>query len=122
MQVSIHLVGAASLLLSACVYAGNERKNVDCSVGLDSGKLASTEASIVTRAEMREPTDMFPGSAGKACALLIFDVDENGKPENIRVERVYPTRVYSDSAKKTLSNYEFAREKKKDLLIIFDSN
>lgn len=121
MQVRILLVGAVALLISACVHAGDERKDANCSVGVDSDKLASTEALIVTRVQMREPTDLLLGDAGKACALLMFDVDENGRPENIRVKRVYPTRVYSDNAKRALSSYAFVPEEKKDLLILLES-
>jgi len=122
MQIRILLAGTVFLLLSACAHAGNERRDADCSLGVDADKLASTEALIVARDQMREPADLFPGGAGKACALLVFDVNENGRPENIRVKRVHPSRVYSDSAKKSLSGIEFFRQKRKDLLIIFESN
>lgn len=122
MQVKALLAGAMTLLLAACAHAQSEQRKADCRVDVDQAKLTSAEALIVARAQVREPTDLFPGGSGKACALLMFDVDENGRPENIRVKRVYPTRVYSDSAKRALSNYEFVHEKKKDLLILLESN
>lgn len=109
-------------LLAACAHAQGEQRKADCGVDVDPAKLAYAEALIVARAQVREPTDLFPGGSGKACALLMFDVDENGRPENIRVKRVYPSRVYSDSAKRALSNYEFVHGKKKDLLILLESN
>jgi len=118
MQVKVLLAGAMTLLLTACAHAQGGQRTADCGVDVDPAKLASVEALIVVRAQVREPTDMFPGGSGEACALLMFDLDENGRPENIRVKRVYPTRVYSDSAKRALSKYEFVHGKKKDLLII----
>lgn len=113
MQIRILLAGTVFLLLSACAHAGNERRDADCSLGVDADKLASTEALIVARDQMREPADLFPVGAGKACALLVFDVNEDGRPENIMVKRVHPSRVYSDSAKNPYLDLNFFVRKRR---------
>lgn len=71
--------------------------------------VARTGERVVERGEFRVPIDFFHPTRRYGCALMVFEIAEDGAAKDIRTVASHPTRAIAASAKLALDEYKFER-------------
>jgi len=104
-SVSLALVGA--IMLSGLTYAGNMNKE-----GVHSNHDKANNVSPVMRVEPKYPVEAAKNKV-EGAVLLKFDINGNGKTENIKVINAEPAYVFDQVAIKALSQWKYEVANKK---------
>ncbi|MGS0998316.1 energy transducer TonB [Rhodanobacter sp. UC4451_H18] len=66
-----------------------------------------TESQVVRKKSLHIPKDPVGTNYAKSCVRLVFNIDKNGVPINIRIDHSSRNRILDLAAKDALKHYRF---------------
>ena len=122
MQLAAKLfIGSICFSSASCAVSAKASRDPTCGEQAVASEVQATRQMVEREMPLLEPTDLFSGNARYACALLEFDINEAGRAVNIRVTSAFPSKIYSEEAKRALEDYQFNASSRNDMKILFRS-
>lgn len=95
-------------LIGFLLYAGSVVSNdISCDLLEYRDIVSYTESRIIERVEFRVPSGFFAPGRMYGCALMAFDISEDGSVKNIGTIISVPTRAIAANARHALAGYRF---------------
>lgn len=97
------------MITVAASMGGAAPENCPCDLPEYRELVALTEERVVARGDFRVPIGFFHPTRLYGCALMVFEIAEDGTARDIKTVISHPTRAIAASAKLALDEYRFGR-------------
>lgn len=82
-----------------------------CNLPAYEKRVSKARGYVLERGEFRVPSDVLSAGGGYACALVVFDISDDGSTDFISPVVSYPSDQVFESAKRALAGYRFKAPK-----------
>lgn len=97
------------MMMLAAFMSGVATESCPCDLPEYRELVALTGERVVEHGEFRVPIDFFHLTRRYGCALVVFEIAEDGTAKDIKTVVSHPTRAIAASAKLALDGYRFER-------------